>query len=63
MEEAKYIKMDGASVLEAHILSFSEKDFIERYKDEYFNHHPDQKTRKALLKSMYRIAQKKSAKS
>lgn len=58
MEQPVYIKMDGASILGAHILSFSEKDFVERYKDEVFMHHKDQKTRKALLKSMYKVAQK-----
>jgi hypothetical protein len=58
MNQLVYIKMDGASILGAHILSFTEKDFIERYKDEIFMHHPDQKTRKSLLKSMYKVAQK-----
>jgi len=58
MVEQIYIKMDGASVLGAHILSFSEKDFIEKYKDEIFMHHSDQKKRKALLKTMYKAAQK-----
>lgn len=59
MEELKYIKMDGASVLGAHILSFSsEKEFVAAKENEYFLHHDDIKVRRQLLKTMYKAAQK-----
>lgn len=51
--------MDGASVLGAHILSFSsEKEFVAAKENEYFLHHDDIKVRRQLLKTMYKAAQK-----
>lgn len=59
MDQPVYIKMDGASILGAHILSFSsEKEFVSAKENEYFMHHADIKVRRQLLKSMYKVAQK-----
>jgi|GEM_PF-2586670 len=53
-----FIKMDGASVNVAHVLSFSsEKEFVEAYDSKLYLAR-DQKVRKAQLKSMYKLAKK-----
>lgn len=52
--------MDGASVNVAHVLSFStEKEFIEEYDSKLYQHR-DQKARKAILKSLYKLAKKQA---
>lgn len=53
----EYIKMGGASVSVAHILSFSsEKEFVEALETNLYQNQ-DAKSRKAMLKSLYKIAQ------
>lgn len=53
-----FIKMDGASVNVAHVLSFSsEKEFVEAYDSKLYLAR-DQKVRKAQLKSLYKLAKK-----
>ncbi|MEA5110373.1 hypothetical protein SDC9_36970 [bioreactor metagenome] len=53
-----FIKMDGASVNVAHVLSFSsEKEFVEAYDSKLYLAR-DQKVRKAQLRSMYKLAKK-----
>lgn len=55
-----FIKMDGASVNVAHVLSFSsEKEFVEEYDSKLYKSR-DQKARKALLKSLYKLAKRQS---
>jgi hypothetical protein len=58
MAKDKFIKMDGASVNVAHVLSFStEKEFVDACDDKLYQHR-EQKARKALLKSLYKLAKK-----
>ena len=60
MVKDKFLKMDGASVNVAHVLSFStEKEFIEEYDSKLYQHR-DQKARKAILKSLYKLAKKQA---
>lgn len=55
----KWIKMDKVSFNEAYVLSFeSEKAFVDREMNNSFLHHQDLKTRKELLKTVYKIAKK-----
>lgn len=56
MAKDRFIKMDGASVNVAHVLSFeTEKEFIDQYDSKLYQHR-DQRSRKALLKSLYKAA-------
>jgi hypothetical protein len=58
MLKDKFIKMDGASVNVAHVLSFStEKEFVDANDNKLYQHR-EQKDRKALLKSLYKLAKK-----
>lgn len=60
MSRAKYIKMDGASINVAHILSFeSEKSFVEAYDSKLYQKH-DARARKTMLRSIYKLAKKQS---
>jgi len=53
----KWIKMDRVSFNEAYVLSFeSEKAFVDKEVNNSFLHHQDLKTRKELLKTVYKIA-------
>ncbi len=55
-----FIKMDGASVNVAHVLSFStEKEFVEAFDDKLYNGR-EQKVRKAQLKSLYKLAKRQA---
>lgn len=57
METAKYITMNGASFLEAHVHSFAtEKAFVDHYLNDLKFDTPEQ--RKAGLKQVYKTAQK-----
>lgn len=60
MGKDMFIKMDGASVNVAHVLSFSsEKEFVETYDSKLYKSR-DQKVRKAQLKSLFKLAKKQS---
>ena len=53
-----FIKMDGASVNVAHVLSFSsEKEFVVAYDSKLYLAR-EQKVRKAQLKSLYKLAKR-----
>ncbi len=55
-----FIKMDGASVNVAHVLSFStEKEFVEAFDNKLYMSR-EQKVRKAQLKSLYKLAKKQA---
>jgi len=59
MEAAKWIKMDRVSFNETYVLSFdSEKAFIDAEVNNNYMHHPESRTRRELLRSVYRIAKR-----
>jgi len=59
MDRAKWITMDGVSFNETYVLSFeSEKAFVDAEVGKSFQHHKEVKTRKDLLKTVYKIAKK-----
>ena len=56
MDRQNYITMDGVSILADAVRGFdSEKDFVAEYDSKVWGW-KDQKTRKALLKQVYKIA-------
>lgn len=58
MAKDKFLKMDGASINVAHVLSFStEKEFVDEYDSKLYQHR-DHKARKAMLKSLYKLAKR-----
>lgn len=60
MAKDTFIKMDGASVNVAYVLSFStEKDFIEDADSKLYLHR-DSKTRRSLLRSLFKHAHKQA---
>ena len=59
MERTKWITVDGVSLNETYVLSFeSEKAFVAAEVGNTFQHHKESKTRRELLKTVYKIAKK-----